>query len=164
MKLEEKVIQKELAKYYSGKGFAVKREVVTPVGNIDLILYRDMGKSTHEKVLIEVKEHKSIKHAIGQLISYEKYHKDATGLGIIYFTRDGKYKGVDMTFQTDQLKLIDSRFRICYIGDLIDVNELESKENTKVSKLEIVEDSYSSITVLDGDDIDLRVEIQNIQW
>lgn len=100
--INEKAVQRALEDYYSNKGYVVKRELKTPVGYIDFMLYRNLGiRNRAEKILIEVKEHKDIKHAIGQVISYAKYHPDVTKKKVVYFTRSGEYKSIDWTFRQE---------------------------------------------------------------
>ena len=126
--LPEKLIQDWLEEWFSKKGYSVKREVITPVGRIDLIIYRNSperaynGVRANEKILIEVKEAKSIKHAIGQLESYEKYHSDCTQLWCIYFDRYGNKKNIDSSYQNHRSGLSGKRIK------LNDVMEIVSKE------------------------------------
>jgi hypothetical protein len=121
IRIQEKAVQKALRDHYSTTGYVVKREVNTPVGFIDLILYRDMGLSSREKVLIEVKEWSGIKHAIGQLLSYEQYHSDSTELRLIYFTRSGQYKGVESIHQTDQIKRQHPKLTIEFVNNILPI-------------------------------------------
>ncbi|MGL5923779.1 hypothetical protein [Chroococcidiopsis sp.] len=122
IRIQEKAVQAALRNYYAEAGYVVKREVITPVGFIDLILYREMGRSSREKVLVEVKEWSGIKHAIGQLLSYEQYHSDSTELRLIYFTRNGQYKGVESIHQTDQLKRQHPKLTIEFVNNLIPID------------------------------------------
>jgi hypothetical protein len=81
--IAEKTVQSALAHYYRTKKEAsVLREVQTPVGFIDLIVHEP--NSTR---LIEVKEFKGIKHAVGQVLNYIKF-RPADCLEIVYFHRD----------------------------------------------------------------------------
>lgn len=80
-RIKEKTVQLALYNYYLPKSsvISVIREVNTPVGNIDLVI----NYPTH-KEMIEVKEAKSIKHAIGQLLSYQS-HYPCDSLTLAYF-------------------------------------------------------------------------------
>jgi len=59
-KVLEKQVQAKLARQWGAK-----REIKTPVGNIDLMT---------DSEIIEVKEAKGYKHSIGQIISYAKFY------------------------------------------------------------------------------------------
>lgn len=145
VKIQEKTVQKALADYFSNSGYVVKREIRTPVGYIDLILYRNLGLPDGEKIMVETKEFAGLKHAVGQLMSYEKYQGDCTKLWIIYFTRDGKYRGVDPIFQGDQLRKQNKKFQISFIGELISLEELcQRQEELKTPNLTCWERSSES--------------------
>jgi hypothetical protein len=103
MNIQEKTVQRVLEAYYSQLGYVVKREVKTPVGYIDFLLFKDRGIEGGEKILIEVKEWKGIKHAIGQVLSYLKYHKDVTSSKVVYFSRDGKWRGIDSSYLSEEM-------------------------------------------------------------
>lgn len=82
-KIAEKTVQSALAHYYRTQlGASVLREVKTPVGYIDLIVHEPRRSR-----LIEVKEVKSIKHAIGQVVNYAKF-RTADIMEIVYFNRN----------------------------------------------------------------------------
>lgn len=128
MKVTEKSVQDTLERHYLTNGYVVKREVVTPVGYIDLILYKNMGYTNREKILIEVKEYRGIKHAIGQLYSYANYHRDLTKLRCIYFDRNLKNRSLDASYESftntgNPYKDIEFRS----INNLVDITTIKSK-------------------------------------
>jgi len=135
--IQEKAVQLALANYFNQQGYTVKREVKTPVGYIDFLLYKD-----NKKILVEVKEAKGMKHAIGQIHSYHKYHKDAHELWIIYFTRKGTHAPVQQSFLTEPIKFISAH-------TLVSLEEIfkhqiphvdESRNTVMVESLKSIED------------------------
>lgn len=150
----EKSVQEALERHYWSEGYTAKREVQTPVGYIDFILYKGnvYDKSVpKEKILVEVKEHKSIKHAIGQIYSYKKYHPDVTESRIVYFCRDGKYKPVDISYLTHDADLKgqeDKKIRIQCVHDFISLEDIYKWQNTQTTSRRNQESSESSKTSL----------------
>jgi len=162
----EKSVQEALERYYWTENYITKREVHTPVGYIDFILYKP-----NEKILIEVKEYKSIKHAIGQIYSYKKYHQDITEARIVYFCRDGKYRPIDnsyLTHDTNLDKNIDNKkIRMQCVHTFIELEEIykwqniltiskrnqESSQSLKTSSIEMIS------PVVISDDISNQIKI-----
>jgi Holliday junction resolvase-like predicted endonuclease len=81
-RIDEKQVQSILTAHLIDQGAEVKREVKTPVGIIDLLVFKNSYK-----YLIEVKEVSGIKHALGQVLAYKQYHSDCQTYIIVYFTR-----------------------------------------------------------------------------
>lgn len=122
-------VQKALYEHYLDLGYDVQKEVKTKVGNIDLIIF-----TNNHKLLIEIKHYKAIKHAIGQLINYYKYHSDATGLVCIYFTYDLSYKTINNSLY--QLTVPNSKLNIRLINylDILNTEELNNILNQKTTE------------------------------
>jgi hypothetical protein len=143
--------------YYGNQGYVVKREVKTPVGYIDFMLYRNLGiRGRAEKILIEVKEHKDIKHAIGQVISYAKYHPDVTKKKVVYFTRSGQYKSIDWTFREGTDIEIDCVHSYLELDDIV--------QYMRVSKRDVEEDEEEEVyTCLLRDEF-TKIQKQDAMW
>lgn len=112
-RLSEKAVQDALEVHFKAKGWSVKREVSTPVGYIDLLVWKPDGT----KLLIEVKERAGLKGAVGQVEMYSKYQPCDRKI-IIYFTYTGVHKPVDVTY--NQLPGIE----IYSIHQYIDIDTL----------------------------------------
>lgn len=142
----EKSVQEALERHYWTEGYTAKREVHTPVGYIDFVLYKP-----GEKVLVEVKEHKGIKHAIGQVYSYKKYHPDITEARIVYFCRDGKYRPIDMSYLTHDADLSgeeDKKIRFQCVHNFIELEEIYKWQKILTTSKRNQESSESSRTSL----------------
>lgn len=161
MRVLEKDIQKILAKELINKrNGTVKREVKTEVGVIDIIAYLNTklinGVVTSKKVLIEVKEVSSIKHAIGQVISYKRYHSDCAGYVVVYFTRDTN----DLIHSYSKARKYEDTARehgiiLKNIIDLVNIKDIEeicewrqtekrAKQNSAVSPVETSLEFYEN--------------------
>ena len=93
--INELDVQLALENYYTNLGYFVTREYETPVGYVDLIVYKDSPiPENRKKIIIETKEYTGIKHAIGQILCYLAYIPDYTQLSIITFSYSGKYKAI----------------------------------------------------------------------
>lgn len=124
-RLSEKAVQDALEHHFISLGYSVRREVKTPVGLIDIILYKPSTSiSKSEKVLIEVKEKAGMKSAVGQVQMYSLYEPCDRQV-IIYFTYEGVHKPLDNTFH--QL----SNIEIYSVHQQLDINYLLSFQPTK---------------------------------
>ena len=104
--VKEKDVQRLLAEALSRKGYAIRREVKTPVGYIDLLAYKQGDKAS--RTLIEVKEQSGIKGAYGQALAYSTY-EPCDNLWVVYFPRKPMsktcYKPIDPSFiQSDTVE------------------------------------------------------------
>lgn len=77
MKLKE--VDYQLLFYHKYKS-VVQREIKTPIGIIDFI-----WTTPGSERIIEFKHYKSIKHAVGQLLSYRVYRPHINHLEVVYF-------------------------------------------------------------------------------
>jgi hypothetical protein len=89
VRIKELAVQNILERKYRERGWGVKREVSTPVGYIDILLWKPRRDGSIERVLIEVKERGGLKSAVGQVEMYGKYEKCDRKV-IIYFSYDTK--------------------------------------------------------------------------
>lgn len=164
MRILEKSVQKALAKYYGELGFSVKREVKTPVGIIDFLLYKDMGRKSYSKVMVEVKEAKSIKHAVGQLYSYKHYHPDVTDMRVAYFTRNGRYSAIDSSFLTVKDIKFDCVHTFLPLETILSYQQSENFNNTNKTNNEDEDDNSShSQLIFDGDGDRLSDSVYNMK-
>lgn len=167
MRILEKSVQKALAKYYGSLGFSVKREVKTPVGIIDFLLYKDMGRKSYSKVMVEVKEAKSIKHAVGQLYSYKHYHPDVTDMRVAYFTRNGRYSAIDSSFLTIEDIKFDCVHTFLPLETILSYQRIErcatSENFNKTNNKDEYDNSSHSQLILDGDSDRLSDSVYNMK-
>jgi len=125
MNIQEVWVQESLEEYYRERGYRVIREVKTDVGYIDLVISNE-----REKYIIEVKERSSIKHAIGQVLSYREFYRDCR-LRVVYFSRDGKHRKIDKS-------LINNRYgiEIESINNIVDINRVIERGESKCQDIE----------------------------
>ena len=152
---------------YSDLGYVVREEVDCEVGRIDLILYRDMGRESREKIVVEIKERSGIKHGIGQLLAYSRYHSDCSELRLVYFCRDNNYRGIDSIYEEREIVKIDRRLRCVWWRNEGDTERYmrglgkEEREDIGIGEIDLVEiDKYIGIGGID------RVDniISSIEW
>ena len=132
MNISERAIQDLLEIEYLGKGYAVRREIGISSGRVDLLCIKG-----RERILIEVKERKGVKGAIGQLISY-KVDVGSTKELLVYFNRDLSYSNISQSIR-----------RACNLNkiEVRDINEI-----CKASKAIEIERYYQ------GEEVCLTIE------
>lgn len=137
MRIREEDIQIGLYNYFSNSPLVwdVYREVKCPLGKVDLLIYYK-DKSTE---LIEVKNIKQIKHAIGQVIAYTKYYP-VSKKSIAYFTYDTREMSKQPTSHYFNIAK-ENDIRLFNAYSLVDSDGLVNK---KVEKEEI---NYSCIDI-----------------
>lgn len=136
--LSELAVQNVLEKRYREQGWGVKREVKTPVGYIDLLIWkpRKDGKGT-EKCLIEVKERGGLKSAVGQVQMYSEYEK-CDRRAIIYFSYDGKDRAIDDKYYLVEGVEIESINKIIDITECIDEEKVIRGKNRCQEEIVVV--------------------------
>ena len=134
-RLSEKAVQNVLEEHFREQGWGVKREVETPVGYIDILLWKPRSNGSIEKILIEVKERGGLKGAVGQVQMYS-LHEECDRRVIIYFSYDGKDRGIDSKFYGLEGIEIESVHRYIDINRLIQEEEriCQKKERVGISE------------------------------
>jgi Holliday junction resolvase-like predicted endonuclease len=116
----EKDVQKVIADNLKLRGYIVQEYIETPVGIIDLIYENNRG----ERILVEIKESSSIKHAIGQIISYARY-RPSNKYVIIYFDRGEKRKNVSKITNNEVEIEKGQKIEYRHISEILDIKGLE---------------------------------------
>lgn len=117
IRIQEKDINTLVVNYYREKGYTVINEVKCPAGIVDVLVFDPFNRGGSR--LIEIKELRSIKHALGQVLSYKPFYKDVSKFEVIYFTRNGRYsKYVDHNYHLNEYGI-----SVSYIFDLVSMDK-----------------------------------------